>query len=249
MILKYGDYSHRENGVALHTITRRHVKGPTGRRSHTVVDWVYRGVELADTLPALTAKLAALEAAYSTNNKNAILYLNDGTTETQHKLLTAGTINGVRVVGGVNYTAGWEGVWGVRTEYVYRRTYQIHLQAEYLAVESNLYAFTQTIRQMGLGGSDFEAQETLLTAPVLQTTNLQTSFMAEQFGTAIGVEYYPAFPTPMWPASLKPKMSSADMVTPQIYGLNANLLFPIVWRYRYLAGTSLFAVEPPILPF
>ncbi len=244
MRFKYRGIWHDHNEVALVSITQREVKGQTNQRIYKVIDWIIQGVKIASTQPELTTKLQALESQYGTNFGDAILYLNDGSTVTAHILANADTLNGVRVIGGVNYLAGWPGVWGVRTEYVFRRSYQVHLRCEVLVSEYSLAAFHQTVRQIGLGGQDFEVQETLLTPPIVQTTNLYTSFAAEQFGTAIGVTGYPAFPAPYWPFSLKPKQSTAEMVTPQLYGANQNLMYPIAWRYRYLAGTSLFAVPP-----
>lgn len=246
MIFEYRGIKHEQNEVALISVTQREMKGQTNQRLYKSIDWIIRGVKIASTQQGLTDKLAVLEAQYGTNFGDAKLYLNDGVTVTIHVLSNADTINGVRVVGGVNYLAGWPGVWGVRTEYVYRRSYQVHLRCEVLANEYQIASWHQTVRQIGLGGPDFEVQETLLTQPVVQTTNLYTSFDAEQFGTAIGVTGYPAFPAPMWPGSLKPRMSSADMVTPQYFGAVQNLLYPIAWRYRFRAATSLFAVPPLI---
>lgn len=245
MRFKYRGIFHDDNEVALVSVTQRVVKGPINNRLYKVIDWIIQGVKIAATQADLTTKLAALESQYGTDFGDAELYLNDGSTLTVHRLVSADTLNGVRVVGGVNYLAGWPGVWGVRTEYVYRRTYQVHLRCEVLAAEGSYASFHQTVRQIGLGGSDFEIQETLNTQPVRQETNLFTSFDAEQFGTAIGITGYPPFPTPMWPGSLKTRMSSAEMMTPQYFGTNQNLLYPIAWRYRFRAATSLFAVAPP----
>ena len=249
MIFEYRGIKHDQNEVALLSATKREVKGPTRLRSHYVIDWFIRGVKIAATQPELTTKLEALESQYGTNGGDAKLYLNDGVTETVHVLESSATINGVRVVNGVNYIAGWPDVWGVRTEYVYRRSYQIHLQAEVLDAEGTIFSFNQTVRQIGLGGADFEVLETLSGLPQSQITNLQTAFRAEQFGTAIGIETYPAFPIAMWPLFLKPKISTLDYVTPQLWGSNGNYLYPIVWRYKFLSPATPFNSVPSIPSF
>lgn len=248
MIFKYRGIAHPQNEIALLSVTKRQQRGQTGRKMIAVIDWFIRGVKVDTTQPGLTAKLAALESQYGTDGGDAVLYLNDGATATQHQLISANTLNGVRVIGGVNYEPGWEGVWGVRTEYVYRRTFSVRLRAEVLANESSIFLYHQTIRQIGLGGADFEFLETLNTLPVYQQTNAYTAYDAEQFGMAIGVTNYPSFPLPFWPTYLKPRQSIVDLGTPQLFGTNANLYFPISWRYRFRGSTGGLFSSPPTYP-
>lgn len=249
-VAKWGSYTHDNNEIGFASIRRTEQRGQTGARYLYKLQFVLRGVKTASTHAALQTALAALEDAYSENGRDFTFEITDGTTtvETVHKLLNSDTVNGVRVVGGVNYIDGMPGVWGMRTELVFRRTYQITLEADIYDPESGIVLFQQTIRQFGFGGRDFVVQEYLDAFPLEQTTKLFTKIRAQQLGIAVGLDTYPVFPAPIWPGSLTAYPEPLqEMQTPRLLGSVRNLHYPIRWGYNFEAGLGGLSVVPPFI--
>lgn len=245
MILKWGTYPHDQNEIKFRGIHIEEVRSSYGRRYALRHRYVIRGVKRASSQSAMTTKLAALEAAYvGQQGKDLIFYLNDGITETQHKLLTANTLNGTRVES-FRYLDGYPGVWGAKTEYVNRRTYEVIISGEVLSAESTLVAWHESLTLIGNGGLTGVIMESLVGVPEIQTTKAFTGCRAIQRGFAMGLQTWPDFPSPLWPARMLGDRIINDIQTPKQWGSTANLMFPISWEYRFI-DTSSFSGTPTI---
>lgn len=247
---QYGSYEHEPNELGIASIRRTEVRGQTGARSHFKLQFVIRGVKQSSTHSGLQTKLAALEEAYSDNEQDWTFSISDGSTTvaTVHEILNSDTMNGVRIVGGVNYIDGMPGVWGMRTELVFRRTYQITIEGDIYDPESSIILFQQTLRQFGFGTRDFVVQEYLEAFPLEQTIKLFTKTRAQQMGIAIGTDTHPIFPAPIWPGSLCAYPEPLqEMQSPRLFGSVRNMHFPIVWNYHYEAGLGGLSIIPPPL--
>src|SRR5690349_12222462 len=97
MILRYGSFAHDQNECAI-VISKRAMYSPRGERTSIRETWHVTGIRHAASQSALTASLADLRNAYSINGRDAGLYLDDGATPTDHLLVSAAAIGGVRVV-------------------------------------------------------------------------------------------------------------------------------------------------------
>jgi hypothetical protein len=224
MILKYGSYAHSDNEVQI-TISRRSRIEDNGLRASFVESWNIRGVLQAANPAALTAAIAALEAAYSASGQDLVFFENDGTTETAHKLANATAIGGVKVVSGPGYPAG------SGAEYSTFRTYAITVEAEYPLDVDDPIAWTQTLVAGG-GGARFVMLQTLTGSPVRQQEAENTPYWALQTGTAKGLLDYPTPDDPMFPDDEHVDRRRIVHRTPEIIeGVPAG--FVVSWSYSF----------------
>ena len=235
MILKYGTYAHPDNEVQI-TISRRSNVEANGLRASFVESWNIRGVLHAANHAALTAAIAALEAAYGIDGQDLVFFENDGTTETAHKLANATSLGGVRVTGGPSYPAG------SGAEYSTFRTYVITVEAEYpLDVEGPI-AWTQTLIAGG-GGARFVMLQTLTGSPVRQQVAENTPYWALQTGTAKGLLSYPTPDDPMFPDDEHADRRRIVHRTPEIIeGVAAD--FVVSWSYSFESTSPLVGLPP-----
>ena len=238
MILKYGTYAHADNEVQI-TIARRSNVEANGLRASFVESWNIRGVLHAASQAALTAAVAALEAAYSVDGKDLVFFQNDGATQTAHKLAHAPAIGGVRVLAGPSYPAG------SGAEYSTFRSYEIAVEAEYpLDSVDEPIAWTQTLVAGG-GGARFVMLQTLTSSPVRQQVAQNTPFWAVQTGTAKGLLSYPMADAPMFPDDEHVDRRRILHRTPQtIEGVPSG--FVVNWSYSFESTSPLVGL--PLYP-
>lgn len=226
MILKWGSYAHSQNEVGVR-ITQRAIFDTFSRRMGEVIDWHILGAIHANSQSALTSALASLEDAYRTDNKNLILYLDNGTTETQHKLLTAECFGGTKVTG-LGYM---DGPWKMRCEYANRRTFWIGIRGE-RRVGTGYWSWRERLKIKGTGGRKFIYMPQLVGAPTGQTIQTQTTFFYVQEGMATGRETYIAPPGPLYPGIEHESLREIEYYSPRDirYG-GQKEMFVTTWRY------------------
>lgn len=192
MYLKYGNYQHAANEASV-VISKQQVFSEAGIVRGLRERWDIQGMLEAADQGALTAAIDELSAAYATGAQDVGFYF-DGGQPTSHRIISANTNGGVRVVVPPSFPQG------KGAEYSTYRNYTIALEAEWLDPNASLLSWHETIRFQG-GGPQFAHLEPINGQPVKQLLKQATTFRATQSGEAVGYLYYPAPALPLWPAA------------------------------------------------
>ena len=245
MIFAYGSTAFPEGSVDL-SIVRAPIEGEQGVRRGTKITWNLSGqIEAADQA-SLTTAIQALEAAFDTNGRDAILYLPDGVTPTAHQLLNAGSSTGVKVVKLPSYPTG-QGA-----EYSTFRTWTAVLEAEYEDEnpDQDEVSFVETVSTIGTGGPAFVIRQGVRRAHKQQLFD-KTPVRATQSGSATGKTRYPAPPPPIWPSAEKVEQRQVTRKTPKRGGTPGQPTYTdweINWTYTF-ESTDPLTNDPNRLPF
>lgn len=236
MKIVYGGYSCQEASTSVE-IRKSTQQGQTGHVTITRVAWVLRGFVRASTGPtALTPLLRAHETAFSQHGQDIRLQ-HDG-TDTAHVLLNSDTLSGTRVS-----QFSWLRRDGA--EYVNRRAWMAVITAEILARNSGLVSWNESVRVVGTGGPVIIWQPVLFGPPVPQQTQSQSSILAFQRGSAVGISGYPDLPLPLFNVGLiksRPTWNEAGsplQLGQRPFGYRTN------WLYVY---EGLGFAGQPVLP-
>ena len=224
MILKYGTYSHATNEATIQ-IAKEPVYSARGYRLGTLERWNVQGVLHADDAAALTTALDALEDAYQTQGKDLVLQT-DASVDTQHKIATADTVGGVKVMH-FGYPTG-DGA-----EYTTYRTYEIELEALRNDGETVLYLeYEESFQTIGTGGPRRILVELLTEPPVEQTINNYTIIRVIQQGRAVGLAGHPPIPSPIYPGAVGSHDNMVSVETPRMTNRSSQREYPISWAYQ-----------------
>lgn len=229
MIFKYGNYTHDNNEVEV--VFRQSALfdnrgGRRGLRKRLELKGVLHGTSQAN----LTAKLSDLDAAYAVDGRNAILFLDDGTTQTHHRIISSDTLTGVQVVQPPSFQPG-DGA-----EYSTFRSYTIILEADFIG-DSTILSFEETVTIQGTGGERFAYLETLNSLPVRQVVNDFTLVRMTQAGSAVGHLSYPFAPSPLWPALEDVSQRTFIRRSPRQRG-RIFTDFPTSWTYKFTSDVG-----------
>lgn len=196
MIFKKGSYSHDPYSVGLR-VEYISIFDTMKRRMGEKVRFTLVGVLRAADTAALTAKITGLFNAYQTDYEDIGLYLDDGTTETAHKVISNLSWGGVKVVTGPNFI---NGPWSGQPEYANQRTYYIVLEAETRS-GFGTYAWKERLLIKGTGAPKWVYSPQIIGDPQQQTLQTNTSFWYVQEGTAVshGQEFVEP-PAPLFPS-------------------------------------------------
>lgn len=224
MLLRYGSYTHDQNECAV-VISKRAVFSPRGLRQFVRETWHVTGIKQAASQSELTTSLAALRTAYSANGLDAGLFLDDGTTPTDHILVSRAALGGVRVV-------ALEFPRGDGAEYSTFRTYRLVLEADFPDTSSNLLEYDESLSFDGTGGPRRVFLEVLEGLPQEQIGAQRTTYRASQQGRAVGYGGYPVPPPPIWPAAELAEHRRMTLYAPD---RQANQLsrYTVDWRYSF----------------
>ncbi len=232
MYLAKGSYIHATNEVTL--VIRAETQFSPRREAYAVkVIWIIRGVLLDTTVAGLTARIAALQAAYNFGGDTIALYNDDGSL-TAHVLDSSSAIGGVRINRPPTFLKG-DG-----TEYVTKREYEIEVEALYPFTGTALLEFTETVSLSGAGGPRFVYKQPLFGLPIKQQVAQFTTFKATQSGSAVGWFDYPPFPNALFPADEKVDLRSQSRESPSVWNGDA-VRFPISWSYTFESNQPLQA--------
>lgn len=253
MRLSWGGYNH-DHGELGFTIRYKSLWDRFDRVIGSDAIWDIVGTKTDSTASGLTGKLTALEAAYNSyDGKDLIFYEDDGTTPTVHQLLAANCHGGIRVVH-FDYPPGMPGIWGMKTEYVNKRTYRIRLKGTLheAVTATDLFWWEESLRQIGTGGSRVKWMPAIIGPPQKQIVQLYTTYLVIQQGLAIGRTTWPIPPNPLAALAADElfdkreihKMSPRDI---RPYGSGTDYdLYGIRWKYVF--ETSIFGGGGPGLP-
>jgi hypothetical protein len=237
MILSWGNYRFFQNEVAT-DIKRERQLDAAGNGWANLVTWNLNGMILnpGGNLRTMTTALEELENAFSSDYKDLVLYLPDGSTPSAHKLINSQTIGGVRVVGDVSY-ADSSGA-----NYVTYRDFTATVQA-LVPVNLNrdpLLAFETSIQFTG-GGPSTYFHEPLNARPTKGLGKQYTVWKAVQQGQAVGMVGRPS-PTiidpPVWPEAEKRNLRVVTPGHPRRVG-SEFVEWPISWQYTFESADEL----------
>ena len=241
MKLTWGSYDHDDDSVGV-KIRYQSTFDKFGRRIGEVQEWHIIGAIIGTDQADLKTKLASLEQAYNTDYKNLILYHNDGTTQSQHKLTNNTTFGGTHV----HFFGYIEGPWKMQLEYANRRTFHIVIRGE-TRVGTGLYAWQERLIIKGTGGQKFRYMPSLNAVPELQVLQQSTTFFYVQKGSAIGRKGYPIIPTAVFPKIEHLEQRKVIKDTPKDIRVNGAELYLIQWEY-VMEATTLQSLSNFTLP-
>ena len=238
MFFRYGGYTHANNEVELASVQRSYSASQAGSQRMRREVWTLKGEIQAASQAALTTALASLEAAYAKDGGDLTFFLDDGTTPTQHAIVSGQSLGGTRVLSLV-YPQGRG------AEYATFRTYEIQIEAEFLIAQSNgLVSWQEAITFTGTGGSDWAVTEVLNGPPVIEQVGTHTLCTASQDGSAVGELQYPIPPGPFAPANELGKNRRFTPTAPKLY--NGKLVeWGMAWHYDFISTSPLFGLPQP----
>jgi len=238
MQFKYGGYAHSDNEVSVALQQRAEFDARMIRkvlRKTLQLEGKIHGTTQAD----LDAKMKLLDAAYSVDNRDAILLLDDGSTHSTHSLPLSGAYGGVRVTQPPS--------WGqsVKGEFTTWRTYSITLEADYLTLQEELLAFQETLSFEGTGGRRVAYIETVDTFPDKQQVNRFTVAKMVQSGQALGLTRYPSPPIPIFPLDEDEDVRNIVSTGPTVL-LGVASEFGMSWKYQFRRAGRGFNALPNV---
>lgn len=245
MLAKWGSYSlpNRKVAIAFH---KKPQMSRLGMRVYTKVEIPFRGVITGTSVSDLQTNMGAMETAFATFDQDFILYQDDGTTETIHKIDSSETLDGTRVQ--FKWLDPKESVRGSGGEYMKWRSFAGLIEAELNDNEEETVEWRESFFQQGTCGAQVIAQEALVTSAELVSPQAATSGVLIQEGYGVGWSDYLAFPTAAAPTAIMARQTSQQKLPP-IYGRHVNRLFPIRWRYAMaLTSTAISGLTPTAPP-
>lgn len=236
----YGTYEHQDNEVNLavsKTVNRDRRGNAWSRKIRHSIDGTLlaTGATVAARQADLNAKILALENAYRVEGQTATLYLDDGTTSSEHTLPSTTSIDGPRVVLPPDFPRDEQS-----GEYATLRNYSIVLEAEYLIGGGDLLVeWAESIVIIGNGSGDFVVRTPLVGPTVRQDISTHSPVRAVQSGQAS--QFYAFYPTPLpaFPGSLKGIQRTVNSTW--TYRDNKQLAVK-QWSYSFLSTGPLAAL-------
>lgn len=223
MQLRYGSYTHPLGEPAV-VISRETLESETGIPYAYRERWDIMGLIVGSTAAAINSSVSALRAAYAQHDRDVTLLLPNGSPST-HRIISAGTIGGVRVVRPPSFPVG------TGPEGITKRTFAVSLEAMIPATATNvLLAFRETVTASG-GGPRYGWLETKSGPPIQQQLRRATIWRAVQSGSAAGLFAYPAVPGPLWPAALAEE-PEIQYDSPARRGSDF-IEYRVSWSYRF----------------
>jgi hypothetical protein len=244
MILGWGNYRHEDGEVAVRIVVTP-VRSEGNQYYAYDVRWSLFGHLKAATQAALVTAIAALEAAYSTENKDLVLFQTNGVTAAA-SLLTAGTIGGTRIVSGPTYPEDGQH----DAEFSTFRRYQIEIEARRSTGQAELLAWTESLSFHGTGGPKTAHAQPLVGPPQKQQLAQQTPIRVVQQGRAIGFTDWPTPPPPQWPNDVREDEIDIKYNEPKRYGPPGSptyVEFEVEWTYPH-EGVGPFVGRPNLWP-
>ncbi|MCP4166509.1 MAG: hypothetical protein GY759_11525 [Chloroflexi bacterium] len=243
MILKWGDHAHAQDEVGI-KIEYKTIFDKFDRRIGDIQEWHIVGAVVSTTQAGLTTALSTLESAYSNDYRDLVMYLNDGTTATRHKLSNSDTFGGTHVA----FFGYIEGPWKMQLEYANRRTFYIVIRAE-VRTGGGQYAWKERLSVRGTGGQKFRYMPSLNAAPELQVLQQSSTYFYIQQGMAIGRQAYIIPPGPLYSSIEHLEQRKITYETPKEIRVNGSELYTTTWQYIMEGTTAAFQIQPGNNPF
>lgn len=237
MYLKYGSYTH-ELQEARFAISRPPVVDNGGNTTGYKERWDISGELRVDDHSQMTAAIQALEAAYASGGSDLILYDFDGVTQTAHKLISANTVGGTKIVQPVHYPKG-DGA-----QYSTFRYYEVSVEAEIRSTSAGTRITLDFAESLVFKGGGPEVKWITLRngPPQPQTVSQVTPQYVTQSGSAMGYGSWPSPPGPIFGQNELRDKRVVGYASPQLTGEGANrryINYETTWTYEFASGTPL----------
>ena len=239
MFFSYNGTKHANNEVSF-TITRTPLRSQAGAYYAYSERWDCRGDLLNySSQAAITQAIQSLTNLYSADGGDIVFYLDDGVTPTAHQLRSSSCIGGVKVVQAPSFPNG------VAAEYQpsYGRSYTFALEGILPLTTSNIVLqFRESISMVGTGGPIRVWLPVATGSWIRQQTTTQSTFRVIQAGSAVGLNFTPTPPAPIWPDAENFQDRKVDAESAQLYGLYH---WPLSWSYTFESSGSLIGSPSP----
>ena len=228
MIFKYGSHAHAQDEVSLVRFMVLPRRSSRGFRTEIEYRMDITGELLGTSTSDLTTKINTLIAAYQDDDKDAGLFLNDGTTATPHFLQTNHSQN---LTGNViryrNWNHGGDGA-----EYATKRTFAIGISALFRDNVNQLTDYRDNISRRAFGPR-YRWVESPTQLPYPIRSNLYTTQYIYQYGYATALDAYPLPPPPLLPEpNYLPDLTRIDERGPSRYAKGFRG-YTTKWSYVY----------------
>jgi hypothetical protein len=240
MQLRFGNYSHAPNSVALSEVRIRPTRTLRGRRVTSRIDWRFMGELIPDatsTTPQavqddLDAKQYALVRAYEDDYKDIGFYKDDGSLTS----LYLATDHPANLTG--NLVSFLTFPRGDGAEYAGKRTFAAGVHAEFADIYSQLTEYVDTMTQFGDGGPIYTWHDTP-NGPVSMPQSQSSYVRYVHQGMAVAFDAWPLPPAPL--ASGANYLSKNTVITrtsPRKYsGFGRWGYYKVEWSYTYVFPT------------
>jgi hypothetical protein len=234
MIFRYAGYDH-DNAECLPTFygSFRRIND-RGRTQSRVWRLAVSGEIVAVGQSAINARIAEIKNAYALEGGTAVLLKDDG-SESEYRLSSSGSISGVRIVDGPNFTME-EG----KAHWATGLPFNVTFEAEYFVSDGDpLISYQETITKIGNGGPRVVWVELDNGPPVSQIVSTHTPVIVIQAGQAVGAAAYPYSYVPgyLFPANLDNPDEVNVHEHPRQSG-NGHVDWTLSWVYRYTLNAN-----------
>lgn len=226
MYIKVGTSYTFPLGTADLGITREVLYNDADQPYATKTRWAFDILLVGTGATDVDSKVALLNTAFSSNGKDFILTMPNGTTNSQHVLLNSGSISGtmIRKLPSVTTFQGAGGITNIRMT--------AEVEAEYpVAGAGSLYrSFEESLTFEG-GGVQEGYLLPLYGSPVRQTLRQRDSYRVTQQGSAVGLYSRPSAPPPLF-AQFQLRAPTVMKKSPRLRGSSYED-FLTTWMYQY----------------
>lgn len=227
---KYGSYQFEAGECDLVRTNVVNTLSGRGRRITKQVTHHIRATLISDSQANLSAKIQAIQAAFSIDYQDAGLYLDAG-VPSQHLLINdAFCISGVKVLQRSFPEGGGD-------EYVTARTFQATIMAEYDDADEHLLEWEESLEFTGTCGPIYEWEEGWFGPERFQTAESSIQWV-HQRGSAVGYGAIPLPGAPLFPAYEHLDRRQVSSGSPKFMGL-AYRYYPTRWSYTFSSNTPL----------
>lgn len=235
MIFKYGSFAHPKGEVYPASLeirprfTEDGVRWATDLRMEVRGSFVNQDPELDAT--GVNTRIAALEQAYRHDYKDAAFYMPDGTTRTEHYILTDDIYN---LSGNKITHRSWDNV--AKTEFANTRSFSVVISALVLSTYSDIIFFKENVTRIGDGGPSWKLYNNWQGDPVKETVTAQTKVRHIQEGVIIGLRTWPTVPAPYWPNEEQTWKQVIRQSSPKLWGhpsFAKTTHYQIEYRYEF----------------
>lgn len=232
MFIKVGTSYTFPIGTADLGITREVLYNDADQPYATRTRWAFDILLVGTGATDIDAKVALLNTAFGSNGQDFRLTMPNGTTNSQHVLLSAGSISGtmIKKLPSVSTFQGAGGITNIRMT--------AEVEAEYpVAGATDLYrSFEETLTFEG-GGRQEGYLLPLYGNPVRQTLRQRDSYRVTQQGSAVGLYRRPPVPAPLF-AAYQLRAPTTMKKSPRLRGSSYEDFF-VSWSYQFESPTPL----------
>lgn len=243
MYVKYGDFEHAAYDVALSPDTE--VLRTSWGRPYAIQYNISGTGVIINHDGGLSSDIQDVINAYSLDNKDFVLYFNDGTPTPDLEILASQTIDGVLVTKRptfdprtqANYSTYWE--------------YRFGISAKVMVDDlppNLLLDFSESIEFEGNGGPKRALIELKRGTAQEQRPRTNTICRASQSGFTVGLESYILPPGPKWPGQLDNESVRVARESPRRNIRGGYTEFRTTYSYQFSSPTPFPLVYPTRIP-